>query len=233
MNDLLPLLLIGGLAYLAYEKGWLTNLLSGSTATVAPAATTAIVPAAGSPLATSTIAAALPPVQSVAPVIVGSTTPASTVINPAYTTPAILTPVSASPNLSRSAPPAQPVITPVGSSGSYVSGGATSQFSIQQIHDMMYNAVGASGAAGAYEWGYTQWNGLLQQLTGITLPNPGPDSGLPLWQPGSGFLTLDGNSMSYAYWPWAALQLQNMGLQGLRGMGALGRTRAQRMIGWA
>ena len=238
MNDILPLLLIAGLGLLAYKEGWLAKL----TASTTPAASTTIVPAAGSPLASSVFQPASgstpatmidigtppTPVQSTTAVVTGTLTPSGTLVNPSYTAPAAqqLPGVPAySPTFTPapiSTPRALPQqqVAPTNVVGEYVvTGSSPGKFTLQQIHDMLFNAVGIDGANGQFNWGYAQWNGLLNQLTGITLPNPGPESGLPLWN-GTG-LMLDGNSSSYAYWPWAQNQLQSLGLQGLglRGIG--------------
>lgn len=216
MNEMLPLLLIAGLGLLAYKEGWLSSLMPAAT----PTATTTILPAAGSPLATAPVTQQSiltppgSPVQTIQPVVVGTATPSGTVVNPAYTQaaqPAYVAPAYVPPVSS----PGQ--VTPTVVPGEYVvSSGVAGKFTVQQIHDLLFDAVGPEQASeNLYSWGYPQWNGLLQQLTGIDLSG----GSLPTGMSNASRLMLDGASYSYAYWPWASGELQRLGLSGLRGIG--------------
>lgn len=89
--------------------------------------------------------------------------------------------------------------------------GPSSAYTLQQIHDLLYNSVGSFAATNS-QWGYDGWNDQLYQLTGIRLAAPSPGQGYP-----SGQITLDGNA-SQAYWPWASRQLALMGMGGLSGL---------------
>jgi hypothetical protein len=194
MNQLLPLLLIGGAAYFLWPQ--IQSMLHGTAPTTSAGPTPA-------PLTSN---ASMIPGGS-APVV--TTTPMQTQVvqTPVPSPPAAPVYVS-TPSWSTYSPIAPPTYTapaaPIEVSTAATANLLANRYSIQQLHDMLLGIEGPY-----YLMSPEGWNGLLEQQTGIHIPTGGPNTGSNVM--------LDGQ-WNMAYWPWASQQLQAMGFSGLSGL---------------